>query len=71
MVRCVVNDPLFNEKETAAEFFDGKVPVRTLQFWRLNQRGPKWLKLGRRVYYRKSDLESFVAGGVVDPEASR
>ncbi len=31
----------------------------TLSQWRWNGRGPKYLKLGRRVMYRIQDIEEF------------
>lgn len=31
----------------------------TLSQWRWNGRGPKFLKIGRRVLYRLEDIESF------------
>lgn len=32
--------------------------------------GPRYVKLGRRVYYRASDLEAWLAEHTVMPEAS-
>ena len=31
----------------------------TLSQWRWNGRGPKFLKLGRRILYRAEDVEAF------------
>ncbi|MCD9197480.1 helix-turn-helix transcriptional regulator [Aeromicrobium wangtongii] len=36
--------------------------VNTLAFWRATNRGPAWAKLGRRVVYRRGDIEAFIAG---------
>lgn len=33
---------------------------RTLEKYRLTGDGPKYLKLGRRVYYRKADLDDWL-----------
>ena len=38
----------------------------TLEVWRCLGRGPKYSKLGSRVLYEKSDLESFIASGKVE-----
>lgn len=38
------------------------VSVRTLQNWRLRGGGPRYLKLGRSVRYRVSDLTAFMEG---------
>jgi Helix-turn-helix domain len=37
------------------------VRVKTLQAWRVRGGGPKFLKLGRSIRYRQSDLEAFLA----------
>ncbi len=39
----------------------------TLEQMRIKGEGPKYVKLGRRVLYRKCDLEDYVATCVVDP----
>jgi hypothetical protein len=31
----------------------------TLRYWRWNGRGPKYIKIGRRVLYRLDDIEQF------------
>lgn len=47
------------------------ITQRTLQDWRLNRRGPVYIKLGRRVAYDREDLEQFLADNRVEPaEAS-
>ena len=35
------------------------VTQATLSQWRWNGRGPKYLKLGRRVMYRAQDIQEF------------
>lgn len=37
------------------------VRVKTLQSWRLRGCGPIYVKLGRCVRYRRSDIEDFVS----------
>ena len=34
----------------------------TLEQWRLKGKGPKFIKLGRLVRYRTSDLQAYIAG---------
>lgn len=53
-----------NEK-TAGEMLD--LQVSTLQKWRWLRKGPKYLKLGRRVVYRLQDLEDFLERHSVSP----
>ena len=38
-------------------------PLTTLQWWRSTGRGPTYVKIGRRVFYRTSDLDAFIAAG--------
>lgn len=37
------------------------VPIGTLHYWRSIGEGPKSMKLGRRVMYRREALEAFVS----------
>ena len=53
---------LFDE-EAAGRYIGGAnspVSSRTLQRWRLEGVGPVFVKLGRLVRYRQSDLEHFL-----------
>ena len=34
----------------------------TLEQWRLKGKGPKFIKLGRLVRYRTSDVQNYIAG---------
>lgn len=54
------NSTLFDE-EAAGKYIGGdKTPIstRTLQRWRLEGGGPLYVKLGRLVRYRQSDLNA-------------
>lgn len=42
----------------AAEYL--KVAKQTMAIWRLTGRGPTFRKIGRRVAYRKADLDNFI-----------
>ena len=60
-----MNKDLLTEREVAAM---GVASVRTLQGWRLFNRGPRYLKPGgRSVRYRLADIEAFLAAGAVNP----
>ena len=52
-----------SDQDTAALFL-GRMSARTLERWRLEGRGPKFVKLGKRVFYRREDLEAFVVSGL-------
>lgn len=62
-----MDDHLF-EPDKAASYI--RTPTATLQWWRHMGRGPKYLKVGRRVFYRKSALDEFLAAGEVMPGAA-
>jgi hypothetical protein len=38
-----------------------RVPAGTLRFYRATNVGPRCFKIGRRVVYRRSDVEEWVA----------
>ncbi|TBC94166.1 DNA-binding protein [Rhizobium leguminosarum] len=42
------------------------IPIATLQYWRYRRRGPKFIKMGRHVYYRESALQDFIRRGEVE-----
>ena len=48
---------LWNDTELS-EFL--RISRRTLQAWRQEGKGPKWLKLGRHVRYRPSDVSAWL-----------
>lgn len=53
---------LYDEKN-AAKYLGGQaspISVRTLQRWRLEGHGPRFIKIGRLVRYRQSDLDAFI-----------
>ena len=51
---------VLDEKQAAA-YIDQK--PGTLRQWRTNSKGPAYHKKGRRVFYKKSDLDSWMAAG--------
>lgn len=56
------HNALLNES-SAAKYLGGEnspISVRTMQRWRLEGLGPKYVKLGRLVRYRQSDLDDFI-----------
>jgi hypothetical protein len=40
------------------------ISPRTLEQWRWQQRGPRYLKIGGRIVYRLSDIEAFEAASL-------
>lgn len=53
------------DEHVAAEMLGLRVP--TLRKWRWAGTGPKFLKVGRLVRYRLSDLKEFLDGVTVEP----
>jgi excisionase family DNA binding protein len=52
--------PVFLTQNEVAELL--RLPVRTVEDWRLTRNGPPWLKLGRHVRYERDDLLEWVKG---------
>ena len=58
---------LLYDEESAATYIGGPnspISTRTMQRWRLEGVGPSFIKLGRMVRYRKSDLDVFIEAHV-------
>jgi predicted DNA-binding transcriptional regulator AlpA len=47
----------------------GKHP-QELSDWRHQGRGPAYVKMGRSVRYRRTDIAAFIASNIVEPKAS-
>jgi predicted DNA-binding transcriptional regulator AlpA len=56
-----MTDKLLSNDEAAT--FLGLSP-KTLPKWRVSGTGPKFVRLGRRVMYRPSDLEDWISGRI-------
>lgn len=50
-------DPTYDEDEVAARF---RISVKTVQKWRQTNRGPRYVKVGRLVRYRESDIQAWL-----------
>jgi predicted DNA-binding transcriptional regulator AlpA len=53
-----------SERDVAAM---GLASVRTLQTWRLLNRGPKFYRVGRAVRYRINDIEAWLKTRAITP----
>jgi excisionase family DNA binding protein len=60
-------ETLLSPTDLAAEL---QVPEPTLRQWRYLGRGPAYVKVGRHVRYRRSDVEAWLEAGAVVTEAS-
>lgn len=50
-------DRILNERTTADAL---SLSVKTLQAWRRQKRGLAYIKLGRSIGYKESDIEAFL-----------
>jgi excisionase family DNA binding protein len=46
------------------------VPVGTLANWRYQGKGPRFVKIGRHVRYRRSDVEAWLEANVRESTAT-
>ncbi len=54
-------DDLMSTEEVAGSALL-RVKSQTLRAWRVRGTGPKYVKIGRRVYYRLSDIRAWIDG---------
>jgi len=50
---------LFNQEKLRA-LLDNQVSTATLEKWRTTGRGPRFIRAGRQVLYRRSDVEAWL-----------
>lgn len=55
-----VASDLMSPAELVEEALIPHVSVDTLAYWRTRKIGPKWYKLGSRVYYRRSEVLAWI-----------
>jgi predicted site-specific integrase-resolvase len=48
---------------------ENKIPEKTLAQWRYLGRGPRYLKIGGHVRYRRTDVEAWLASCERTPDA--
>lgn len=64
---AVVLDRVNNEK--AAAYLG--ISAKTLNNWRHQGKGPRFLRIGNRVMYRRKDLDSYLETRTVETDDSR
>jgi hypothetical protein len=45
--------------------------LKTLQTWRALRQGPRFVRIGRRIFYPRQAIEDFIQASVVEPESPR
>ncbi len=58
----------FNTKGAAEYLFDIGTPFthKTLEVWRCHGKGPRYKRIGRKVFYEKQALDDFSKGQIVE-----
>lgn len=62
------NDPLVPPNELAAEISQTE---KNLAQWRWSGRGPRYVKIGRAVFYRRSAIQMWLSAQEREPGAKR
>ena len=62
------NDSLLTQRKVC-ELLDGQVAEATLEKWRMTGDGPPFIKVGRRVFYRRRDFEAWLTARTVSHTA--
>ena len=53
--------------QQAREYSGNVASISAFNIWRMLGKGPKYLKIGNRVFYRPSDIDSWLESSVIDP----
>ncbi len=59
--------PFIDERQLCAEL---GISAITAQSWRSNRKGPAFIKVGRLVRYRRTDVEAWLASRTVGKQAA-
>jgi hypothetical protein len=56
---------LLTEVETAPLL---RIKIKTLQQWRQLKRRPRFVRVGRRVFYRRAEIERYITNNTVETD---
>lgn len=60
-----------NEKLTTEELAgELKTPTATLRYWRAAGKGPRYFKAGKRVLYRREDVDAWISEQIQTPQTA-
>jgi predicted DNA-binding transcriptional regulator AlpA len=62
-----MEDRLLTMEETSERL---RTPISTLRFWRNQSTGPRSARLGRRIFYRESEIAAWVEQQFTGSKAS-
>lgn len=54
---------------TLCDMFPGIFNPNTLAYWRANGMGPRYARIGRRIFYSRTDIEAWMNSQFVDAGA--
>ena len=57
-------DPIRTPAQLAEQVF---VPLTTIYQWNSKRSGPRYIRVGRHVRYRQSDIDAWLDAHAVDP----
>jgi excisionase family DNA binding protein len=60
-------DTLLTPQEVASAL---GIPLQTLYTWRVKQAGPRGIKVGRHLRYRRTDVEAWIEASADDRPAA-
>jgi predicted site-specific integrase-resolvase len=60
MADLALSDALYTTQEAATAL---RIAAATLNRWRTTGEGPVFVRVGRRVYYRQSEIETYLSAG--------
>jgi Helix-turn-helix domain len=63
----ILDEPLLREEEAAQQL---KVRPQTMSAWRYHDQGPAYVRVGKLIFYRPSDIRAYIASRVVRPQGS-
>ena len=61
------DEPMLSPAQVAAIL---SVPEGTLQAWRVNGTGPRWVRVGRHVRYSRAELERWLREQTLAPKSA-
>jgi hypothetical protein len=66
----VTNHDHLTEKQVEAQY-SPLFRLKTLQTWRALKQGPRFVRIGRRIFYPRQAIEDFIQANVVETEGPR
>lgn len=62
------NNEHLTERQVEREY-EPVFRIKTLQTWRQLRKGPRFVRIGRRIFYPRTELERFIRENLVDTDS--